>query len=55
MRPHSLHHDALAAQEDVVETLVIIAIAVAGLVVFDIAALRWGADSRPCLTDDHRR
>lgn len=33
---------------------VLVAILVA-LVGFDLAALRWGADSRPGMTDDHAR
>lgn len=28
---------------------------IAALVVFDLAALRWGADSRLTLRNDHRR
>ena len=30
-------------------------IVVAGLAALDFAALRWGADSRPNIGDDHRR
>ena len=37
------------------DQLVIIALAIGGLLVFDLAALRWGTDSRPGITDDHRR
>jgi hypothetical protein len=29
--------------------------AIAGLVVFDLLALRFGADSRPTIGDDHAR
>jgi hypothetical protein len=28
---------------------------ISGLAIFGAAALRWGVDTRPCLTDDHRR
>jgi hypothetical protein len=38
-----------------VEALLVIIVAVAGLAAFDIAALRWGVDSRPTLGDDHHR
>jgi len=30
-------------------------IAIAGLVAFDLLALRFGADSRPTIGDDHAR
>jgi Tfp pilus assembly protein PilV len=33
----------------------LLAIAVAGLVAFDLLALRFGADSRPTIGDDHAR
>jgi hypothetical protein len=33
----------------------LVAIAVAGLVAFDVLALRFGADSRPAIGDDHAR
>ncbi len=29
--------------------------AVVGLVTIDVAAVRWGSDSRPTIGDDHRR
>jgi hypothetical protein len=32
-----------------------IIVLVVGLLVLGIAALGWGVDSRPSLTDDHRR
>jgi hypothetical protein len=32
-----------------------IIVLVVGLLVLGIAALGWGVDSRPTLTDDHRR
>ncbi len=28
---------------------------IAGMLAFDLAAVRWGEDSRPSLGDDHRR
>ena len=28
---------------------------IAGMLAFDLAAVRWGADSRPSLDDDHHR
>jgi hypothetical protein len=31
------------------------AVAIAGLVAFDLLALRFGADSRPTVGDDHAR
>ena len=37
------------------EAFFIIIAAVAALAAFDIAALRWGVDSRPTIGDDHRR
>lgn len=36
------------------EGVFIIVAAVAALVAFDLAALRWGVDSRPRLDDDGR-
>ena len=32
-----------------------IAIFIVGFIAFDLAALRWGADSRPSIEDDYRR
>jgi hypothetical protein len=37
------------------DLLIIAIVAVAGLVAFDLAALRWGVDSREPLRDDHHR
>jgi hypothetical protein len=37
---------------DAIATVLVIVI---GLVGFDFAALRWGADSRDRIADDHRR
>jgi hypothetical protein len=37
------------------DTVIVIIIAVAGFAAFDLAALRWGTDSRPTIGDDHRR
>ncbi len=37
------------------EAFFVIVAAVAALVVFDLAALRWGVDSRPTIGDDHQR
>ncbi len=28
---------------------------IAGMLAFDLAAVRWGEDSRPGVDDDHRR
>ncbi len=33
----------------------VLILALAGLLAFDLAALRWGSDSREALGDDHRR
>lgn len=35
--------------------LAILVLVVGALLLLDYAALRWGADSRPGLTDDHAR
>ena len=40
--------------EALVPALLLI-IAIAGLVAFDLLALRFGADSRPTIGDDHAR
>ena len=40
--------------EALVPALLLI-VAIAGLVVFDLLALRFGADSRPTIGDDHAR
>jgi hypothetical protein len=37
------------------EAIVVLLTLIAGLVAFDVAALRWGADSRELLPDDHHR
>jgi hypothetical protein len=37
------------------DALIAIAAILVGLVGFDLAALRWGADSRDTMTDDHAR
>jgi hypothetical protein len=37
------------------EVIAVLFIAVAGLLGLDVAALAWGADSRPTIGDDHRR
>lgn len=34
---------------------VVVAVLVVGLLAFDLAALRWGVDSRRMMPDDHRR
>ena len=36
-------------------TLLIVALVVAALVVFDVAAVWFGEDSRPSIGDDHQR
>lgn len=35
--------------------LLVVSVVVGALVALDIAALRWGADSRDQIADDHRR
>jgi hypothetical protein len=30
-------------------------VAIVGFAALDVAAVRWGADSRPTIGDDHRR
>ena len=37
------------------EAIVVVITIIAALVAFDIAALRWGADTRPSLGDHRRR
>ncbi len=37
------------------EAFIALVITIAGLVSLDLAADRWGADSRPGMADDHRR
>ena len=37
------------------EAIVAIVVVVVALLGFDLAALRWGADSRPGMADDHAR
>jgi hypothetical protein len=37
------------------EAIVVLLTLIAGLAAFDVAALRWGADSRELLPDDHHR
>jgi hypothetical protein len=38
-----------------VDIVLALVAAVAGLLMVDIAAIRWGADSRDPISDDHRR
>ena len=37
------------------EAFLAIVVGILALAALDVAALRWGADSRPNLADDHRR
>jgi hypothetical protein len=37
------------------EALVVFLAVIVGLLGFDLAALRWGVDSRSAMPDDHRR
>ena len=37
------------------DAILIVSTIVAAIVAFDLAALRWGVDSRPTIGDDHRR
>lgn len=37
------------------EAIVTLLALIVGLMALDLAALRWGADSRDALPDDHRR
>jgi hypothetical protein len=37
------------------EALVMVLILIVGLTVLGLASLRWGADSRPAVPDDHTR
>jgi uncharacterized membrane protein YuzA (DUF378 family) len=32
-----------------------IAVFIVGFIAFDLIAMRWGADSRPSIGDDHQR
>ena len=40
---------------DAIAPAIITIVAILGLVVFDLLALRYGADSRPTIGDDHAR
>jgi hypothetical protein len=44
-----------ATAMDAITPAVITIIAILGLVIFDLLALRFGADSRPTIGDDHAR
>ncbi len=37
------------------EAILVVITIIAALIAFDVAALRWGADTRPSIGDDHRR
>jgi nitrogen fixation-related uncharacterized protein len=37
------------------EAIFVLVAILAALVGFDLAAMRWGVDSRPGMTDDHAR
>ena len=37
------------------DAILVVSTIVAALVALDLAALRWGVDSRPTIGDDHRR
>lgn len=37
------------------DTIFALAVALVGFVAFALAAVRWGADSRPTIGDDRRR
>jgi hypothetical protein len=37
------------------ELLLIMTTLIAGLAAFAATAVRWGVDSRDCISDDHRR
>ena len=37
------------------EALIVFIVIIASLVGLDLAAMTWGADSRPSLRDDHNR
>ena len=37
------------------EAIVTLVALITALIALDLAALRWGADSRPLLPDDHHR
>lgn len=37
------------------EGIVMILVLIVGFVALDLAAMRWGVDSRPHMTDDHVR
>lgn len=37
------------------EPIVMVIVLIVGLVALDWASLRWGADSRPQIADDHAR
>ena len=41
--------------EVAMETLFVWIVVIAALIALDAGALRWGADSRDALPDDHRR
>lgn len=37
------------------DTIFVLVVALVGFVALDVAAVRWGSDSRPIIGDDHRR
>lgn len=43
------------AAMEAISALIVTIVAVVALAGFDLAALGWGADSRPELADDHQR
>lgn len=56
MSPEVVHHDDIdITWRPEMETLFVWIVVIAALVALDAGALRWGADSRDRLPDDHRR
>jgi hypothetical protein len=56
IRPERVHYDDIDIASEVsnMEPLFAWIVLIAALVALDVAALRWGVDSRDSLPDDHR-
>jgi hypothetical protein len=57
MRPRRVQDEDLdtAPEARNMETLLVWIVVIAALLALDAGALRWGADSRDAMPDDHRR
>jgi hypothetical protein len=54
--PERVHHDDIDIASEVsdMEPLFVWIVLIAALIALDLAAVRWGVDSRDSLPDDHR-